>query len=91
MTDIYELMTDTGPRLLRVKGRTAWALARLIAAGRKGCTPITEPAPRWSAYIHNLRKMGVSIDTIHEPHDGPFPGIHARYVLRADLRKRGQA
>jgi len=82
------------PFRITVSGRDAWALNRLRKAGRKGCTPITEPAPRWSAYVHNLRKLGVEIETIHEPHEGQFPGHHARYVLRSavsGISERGQA
>lgn len=66
-----------------VKGRDRWALEALIAAGVRGCTPITTPGPRWSAYVFKLRKMGVQIDTLHENHSGPFPGHHARYVLQS--------
>ncbi|MCO6409049.1 winged helix domain-containing protein [Hoeflea alexandrii] len=64
------------------KGRDAWALLKLEKAGESGCTPITTPGPRWSAYVFNLRGMGLIIETIYESHDGPFPGTHARYVLR---------
>lgn len=73
------------------KGRDRWALECLIAAGSKGCTPITTPGPRWSSYVHKLRAVGVQIETITEPHDGPFAGNHARYVLRAKVtRGRGE-
>jgi hypothetical protein len=68
---------------LTVHGREAWALLALIAAGERGCTPINTPGPRWSAYIHDLRKLGFAIETIRERHGGPFPGEHARYVLRS--------
>ena len=50
-----------------------------------------KPAPRWSAYVHELRKMGVEIETIHEAHGGKFPGHHARYVLRCDVKQEGRA
>lgn len=70
-----------------IEGRDLWALERLICAGAKGCTSITEPAPRWSAYVHNLRKLGVTIETRHEPHGGPFPGNHARYILKARVER----
>lgn len=69
------------PYLIHAKGRDRWALQSLISQGRKGCTPIENPAPRWSAYIHKLRKLGVDIETVTETHDGPFAGHHARYVL----------
>lgn len=64
-----------------VKGRDAWALRALVRAGKKGCTPIDTPGPRWSAYVLKLRKAGFHILTVHERHQGPFPGRHARYVL----------
>lgn len=73
----------TDPRIIIVKGRDRWALECLMRAGPKGCTPIDYPGPRWSAYIFKLRKAGVNIETIHESHEGPFPGSHARYVLRS--------
>ncbi|MBL4802233.1 MAG: hypothetical protein JKY45_10090 [Emcibacter sp.] len=72
-------------KVLLSKGRDAWALLELDKADRKGCTPIDNPAPRWSAYIHNLRKCGLPIETIHEPHKGDFAGTHARYVLRTKI------
>tara|TARA_R100000935_G_scaffold55957_1_gene86608 strand:- start:1427 stop:1732 length:306 start_codon:yes stop_codon:yes gene_type:complete len=68
-----------------VKGRDKWALGNLMNAGTTGCTPIDNPAPRWSAYVFNLREMGVQIDTIHEPHGGDFSGLHGRYVLRSRI------
>lgn len=89
---LHEL--DEAPRVIVVKGRDRWALEALMAAGPKGCTPIHSPAPRWAAYIFNLREAGVRIDTITETHAGPFPGHHARYVLRSAVtpgRETGMA
>jgi len=82
-------MPDSGcePFTIEAKGREAWALDRLIQSGPAGCTPMTQPAPRWSAYVHRLRAQGVPIETLHEPHDGAFSGIHGRYVLRAQVVK----
>lgn len=74
-----------------VSGRNAWALLSLDRAGAKGVTPLAIPAPRWSAYVHNLRRMGFNIETITEPHGGPFPGTHARYVLRDIIALRALA
>lgn len=76
---------DSDDAVLAVKGRDAWALSELIAAGDRGCTPIDTPGPRWSAYVHNLRKAGLIIETHHEAHAGPFPGSHARYVLVSSI------
>jgi hypothetical protein len=69
-----------------VKGRDAWALAELLAAGARGVTPIANPGPRWSAYVRKLRKVGVAIETVHEEHGGIFAGHHARYVLRSPVQ-----
>jgi hypothetical protein len=68
-----------------LNGRLAWALHALIAAGQNGCTPLEHPGPRWSGYVHRLRRAGLPIETIDECHAGPYPGRHARYVLRATV------
>lgn len=73
------------PFRIVVSGRDCWALEELRKAGAKGCTPIDNPAPRWSAYVFNLRDLGVDIETITEPHAGDFPGHHGRYVLRSGV------
>ena len=89
---LYTVNPESGePFTIHAKGRDAWALDRLCWAGSQGCTPITEPAPRWSAYIYNLRGLGVPIETLTEPHAGEFAGHHARYVLRAKVQKGGAA
>lgn len=75
---------EYGPTVT-VKGRDAWALDRLLAAGPAGCTPITQPAPRWSHYVFKLRKAGVTVETITENHGGAYAGHHARYVLRSPV------
>jgi hypothetical protein len=79
-----------GPSIRRIHVRTkreAWALDALIAAGSLGCTPIDNPAPRWSAYVFKLKKNhGLIIQTINEPHGGPFKGTHGRYVLRSIVK-----
>jgi hypothetical protein len=85
--DIIELhvqRTDTG-ETLRLKGREAWTLACLMDVGERGVTPLDRPAPRWSAYVHSLRKRGLVIDTLDERHTGPYPGAHGRYVLQTPL------
>ena len=70
---------------LALRGRNDWAMKQLMDAGAAGCTPIKNPAPRWSAYVHNLRGFGVVIKTITEQHGGTFAGNHARYVLMANV------
>lgn len=68
---------------ITVIGRDAWALRNLVAAGSAGCTPIDQPGSRWSHYVFKLRGFGFLIETVDEKHGGPFPGSHARYVLRS--------
>jgi len=77
---------DHGP-MVTVRGREAWALLALMAAGERGCTPIDHPGPRWSGDFHDLRRLGFNVETIHEPHQGAFPGSHARYVLRSRVTR----
>ena len=72
------------------KGRFAWALDRLVAAGEKGCTPIDQPAPRWSHYVYGLRRQGVAIETVTENHEGAYAGHHARYVLNVPVTVVGR-
>ena len=73
-------------RAFTVKGRDAWALLELVKTGSNGVTPIDNPGPRWSSYVHNLRREhGLAIETRHESHQGSFPGNHARYVLISEV------
>lgn len=86
--DVVELLVqrlDTH-EMLRLKGREAWTLSSLVETGERGVIPLERPAPRWSAYVHTLRKRGLVIDTIDEQHAGPYPGAHGRYILRTRLR-----
>lgn len=81
----YHIQNGDKTFAIKVNGRIDWALQQLLRRGVNGCTPIDTPAPRWSAYVHELRKLGVDIVTVDEQHGGPFPGIHARYVLRSTV------
>ena len=87
MADKYIITVRVEPDgfSLTFKGRDAWALRKLMDAGDLGVTPLDTPGPRWSGYVHKLRQAGLVIETIHESHRGPFPGMHARYVLRSDF------
>lgn len=89
----FYVRNSTAPaKQITVYGRERWALECLIEAGEMGCTPIKKPGPRWSAYIFDLRSMGIDIETIREAHHGPFEGTHARYVLRSQVtREEGDA
>lgn len=73
------------PFCIVVSGRMRWALEELRHAGAKGITTFENPAPRLSAYVHNLREFGVEIETITEAHKGAYPGHHGRYVLRSGV------
>ena len=89
---LYHIQPEGGEAFtIEAKGRNAWALDRLREAGPRGCTPISEPAVRWSAYVFNLRGLGVPIETVTERHGGEFSGTHGRYVLRAKVQKGGFA
>ena len=76
---------DTG-ETLQTTGREAWCLAHLIATGQSGVTPIERPAPRWSDYVFRLRKRGLPVQTIEEPHGGVYRGHHARYRLDVPMQ-----
>jgi hypothetical protein len=74
-------------RTIRPPGRVSWAIGELIAAAGKGCTPIDNPAPRWSGYIHKAKRdYRLAIETITEMHGGEYAGKHARYVLRSNVQ-----
>ena len=87
MSDIRAITISILPEgiLRNFNGRLAWALHALIVAGEKGCTPIDHPGPRWSGYVHKLRRPGLVIETCEERHAGRFPGRHARYILRSRI------
>jgi hypothetical protein len=86
----FAIVADDGSETkVTLQGRVRWALECLLAAGPKGCTPIDHPGPRWSGYTHCLRGMGLAIETLYEPHGGPFKGTHARYVLRSRVKPVG--
>jgi len=86
-TATFCVESENGKHQLSLTGRDAWALSELIKAGSKGCTPIDNPGPRWSGYVHVLRHdHGLSIETVYEQHRGAFPGNHARYILRSPVR-----
>ncbi len=80
---IARVLPDGGP--IKIYGRDAWALECLHRAGPSGCTPLDHPGPRWSGYVFKLRKAGLIIETLTENHPAPFPGHHARYVLRSNI------
>jgi hypothetical protein len=70
-----EAERDDDGSMVVATGREAWALASLIEAGERGCTPIEHPAPRWSHYVYLLRRRGLDVETVEERHGGPFKGL----------------
>ncbi|MDP2519030.1 winged helix domain-containing protein [Shimia thalassica] len=68
-------------RSFTLSGRVGQTLHHLMQAKGQGVTSLENPALRLAAYIHSLRELGFVIDTESEPHDGPYPGYHARYRL----------
>jgi hypothetical protein len=88
MNGRFRVRRDDGELVLMdLKGREAWALANLLAAGDQGCTPIDTPGPRWSDYVFKLRKRGINVETVTETHGGEFAGTHARYLLRTRVER----
>jgi len=76
--------------LLVAKGRVAWCLKELLNAGDFGITGYEGRAPRVAAYIHTLRSFyHLEIETELEPHGGSYPGRHARYRLRSEIKLLG--
>ena len=75
-------------RTFELQGRLGWTIAQLADAGPRGVTPIERPAPRWSGYVHELRGMGIQIETEMVAHGGTYAGHHARYRLACDVKVR---
>lgn len=64
-----------------VTGKQAETLTLLMKNGKDGVDVFNfrgGPAFRLAAYIHNLKKQGLAIQTQLIPHDG---GHHAKYTL----------
>lgn len=68
---------------ITVSGRKRWTLEMLIEAKSKGLSSTECGAPRLSAYIYDIRGLGVHIETTNERHGGSFKGYHARYCLKS--------
>ena len=72
--------------IITVTGREAQTIAALVNAGSKGISSLDTFKAGWAvrlgAYIFDLRRMGVPIETTREAHDG---GNHARYRLTAPV------
>jgi hypothetical protein len=92
MADVVELIVKVGeddrPRVFI--GRFAWCLFELVEAGERGVTSLERPAPRWSHYVHRLRRDGMAIETVEENHDGAYAGRHGRYRLSVPVVVLGE-
>ena len=72
---------ENGDKVVSVKGRVAWTLGKLIAAGETGITPLDCPTGvRLAHYVFRLRSEGIVVETEREKHDGPFSGTHASQI-----------
>jgi hypothetical protein len=68
---------------VRISGRPAWMLDRLLKAGERGLTTAElAPGLRVSDFIFKLRKHhGIAVSSERETHAGDFPGSHSIYRL----------
>lgn len=73
-----------------VTGQTARALVALHSAGNRGVTAleVSTWAYRFAAYCFDLRRLGLDIETLREPHVG---GWHGRHVLHTPVTLVGEA
>ena len=78
---------DGALQFLELQGRVEDTLAKLIDAGPDGVISLENPAPRLSDYVFKLRRRGVEIETLNEPHGGDFPGFHGRYILKSRVER----
>ena len=82
---IHVTLLSEQPRTIELDGRLGWTMFHLAQAGPHGVETIKRPAPRWSAYVHDLRGKGIPIETEMVAHGGGYPGHHARYRLACDV------
>lgn len=69
---------------ITVRGQTARAILALSRAGSDGVTALelSSWAFRLAHYVMELRRHGLDIETVREPHPG---GWHGRYVLHTPI------
>jgi hypothetical protein len=79
------IIRDDGAPPFTVSGQTAKAIRALVLAGEQGVTAqeVAGWAYRFAAYCHELRKLGLDIETLREDHEG---GWHGRHVLHSLVR-----
>jgi len=78
-----KVIAQTAGGLINPVGREAETLLKLVEAGSRGVRAYdfsAGPPFRLSAYVHDLRRMGLSIRTEREAHAG---GLHGVYVLES--------
>lgn len=94
MTARYGLPDPQAPLLnvqpLLLPNRTVMILEEMIAKP-EGITSIDYPGVRVADAVLKLRKAGVDVQTIHEPHGGEFAGHHARYILISRVVRLAEA
>ena len=70
---------------LTLKGRQAWLMVALDAAGKRGISKADTPAIAMQDYVHKVRnkagRNGLLIRSEWHEHGGPYKGRHCRYVL----------
>jgi hypothetical protein len=83
MTEVVKVVAKVGEREPQTwDGRFAFTLNKLVEKGEAGATPHDFPTGcRVAHYVFRLRRDGIGIQTIREPHAGNFSGSHARYRL----------
>lgn len=83
---LAQVGTGESTAIRKFIGRQAWTVSALVKAGDRGITAFDNVGPRLSHYVFELRKTGMVIETKDEPHGGPFPGSHGRYVLGTPVK-----
>lgn len=81
----FTVWLDGKEKHMEICGKSAKTLYALMSAGNLGITALEMSntwALRLSAYIHDLRGLGLDIKTVKEEHED---GWHARYYLQSPV------
>jgi hypothetical protein len=71
---------------VRLDGRPAWMMRKLVEAGKRGVSTIDLPAGvRVAHYVFCLRRSGFVISTEHVSHGGVFASTHAVYRIESPI------
>lgn len=88
MNGTFHLLSGDGDaKPLVLPKRAEWFLSELVKAFPEGVTTIAYPGVRIGDCILKLRKAGVDVRTVYEPHAGEFRGRHGRYFLRSRVER----